>query len=120
MMDTILSRFATDAETGLIFADEPHLSDWDFNRAMSEQLARKMGFKTALPEFFDFPVGTMFWARYAAIEPLIKLGLDWHDYPAEPAPIDGTILHAIERLLPATARHAGYRYVTTHVPGVSW
>jgi glycosyltransferase involved in cell wall biosynthesis len=120
MMDTILDRFATDAKTGLIFADEPHLSDWDFNRAMSEQLAQKMGLKIALPQYFDFPVGTMFWARYAAIEPLIKLGLGWSDYPPEPAPIDGTILHAIERLLPSIARHAGYRYLTTHVPGVTW
>ena len=120
MMDTILDRLAMDPKTGLIFADEPHLSDWDFNRAMSEQLAQKMGFKTALPQYLDFPVGNMFWARYAAIEPLIKLGLTWSDYPPEPAPIDGTILHAIERLLPSVARHAGYRYLTTHLPGVTW
>ncbi len=70
-----------------------------------------------LPPFFDFPIGTMFWARTSALGPLLALGLDWNDYPAEPVPVDGTILHAIERLLPFAARHAGYRYATTHVPG---
>jgi lipopolysaccharide biosynthesis protein len=42
------------------------------------------------------------------------------DYPPEPLPHDGTILHAIERLLPFVARHAGCRFATTHVPGVTW
>jgi glycosyltransferase involved in cell wall biosynthesis len=120
MMDTILSRFATDASAGLIFADEPHLSDWTLNRGNSENLARKMGIAIPLPQYIDFPAGTMFWARYAALEPLRKLQLGWDDYPSEPAPLDGTILHAIERLLPSIAQHAGYRYATTHVPGVTW
>ncbi len=62
----------------------------------------------------------MFWARSAALAPLFKLGIDWDSYPKEPAPIDGTILHALERMLPFVAQHAGYRYATTHVPGVTW
>jgi lipopolysaccharide biosynthesis protein len=61
----------------------------------------------------------MFWARTGALRPLLGLRLDWSDYPIEPVPIDGTILHAIERLLPFAAGHAGYRYATTHVPGVT-
>jgi lipopolysaccharide biosynthesis protein len=35
-------------------------------------------------------------------------------------PLDGTILHAIERLLPFVARHAGYGFLTTHLPDVTW
>ena len=31
-----------------------------------------------------------------------------------------TILHALERLLPFVAQHQGYKYATTHVPGVTW
>lgn len=120
MMDTILHRFTTDESIGLVFADEPHLSDWDFNRQISEDLAQKIGFKVPLPSYFDFPIGTMFWARSRALEPLFGLGLNWEDYPVEPAPLDGSILHAIERLLPSVVRHAGYRYATTHIPGVTW
>jgi lipopolysaccharide biosynthesis protein len=62
----------------------------------------------------------MFWARTKALMPLFDLKLGWDDYPEEPVPIDGTLLHAIERLLPFAARHAGYQYATTHVPGVTW
>ena len=120
MMDIVLERLARDTELGLVFPDEPHLSAWDKNLALAQKLARRMGMQEALPPFFDFPIGTMFWARRSALAPLFKLGLTWDDYPKEPAPIDGTILHALERLLPSVVQHAGFRYATTHVPGVTW
>jgi hypothetical protein len=42
-----------------------------------------MGIEERLPPFFDFPVGTMFWARTQALKPLLALALDWNDYPEE-------------------------------------
>jgi lipopolysaccharide biosynthesis protein len=120
MMDTILSRFEADEKLGIVFPDDPHLPDWDRNLEISTELARRMGIADPLPPFFDFPVGTMFWARTKALMPLFDLRFKWGDYPEEPVPIDGTLLHAIERLLPFAARHAGYRYATTHVPGITW
>jgi lipopolysaccharide biosynthesis protein len=120
MMDIVLDRLSRDAELGLVFPDEPHLSAWDGNLALAQKLACQMGMQEALPPFFDFPIGTMFWARSSALTPLFKLGLTWDDYPKEPAPYDGTILHALERLLPSVAQHVGFRYATTHVPGVTW
>ena len=104
----------------MIFPDDPHLSDWDHNREIAEHLAKRMGLADPLPPFLNFPIGAMFWARPQALEPLLALGLNWSDYPDEPLAIDGTILHAIERLLPFAARHAGYRYATTHIPGITW
>ena len=68
---------------------------------------------------FNFPAGTMFWARTIALGPLFELGLSWDDYPAEPLPCDGSLLHAIERLLPCVAKNAGFRCVLTHVPGIT-
>ena len=120
MMDTIIGHFAADTSIGIVFPDDPHLSDWDFNLEIATGLANRMGVADPLPPFFDFPVGTMFWARAAALKPLLDLKFDWEDYPSEPAPIDGTILHAVERLLPFAARHAGYRHVGTHIPGLTW
>jgi glycosyltransferase involved in cell wall biosynthesis len=119
MVDLILARFASDETLGIVFPDDPHLSDWDDNRDIAADLAVRMGIVDPLPPFFDFPIGTMFWARTKALRPLFALGLDWSDYPAEPVPRDGTILHALERLLPFAARQAGYRYATTHVPGLT-
>jgi glycosyltransferase involved in cell wall biosynthesis len=120
MMDVILGRMVQVPRLGLVFPVDPHLSDWDHNLKIAEELVRRIGMTEPLPPFFNFPIGTMFWARREAVAPLFKLGLTWDDYPQEPAPIDGTILHALERILPFVAQHAGYRYATTHIPGVTW
>jgi glycosyltransferase involved in cell wall biosynthesis/SAM-dependent methyltransferase len=115
MLDTILGAFAKDGGIGLVFAEDPHLNDWDENRACADELAERMGLRLPLLNHFDFPIGTMFWARPAALKPLLDLKLTWDDYPEEPIPIDGTVLHALERLLPFSASEAGYRYATTYV-----
>ena len=120
MMDIVIERLAADETLGLVFADDPHLVEWNTNREIGERLAARMEITAPLPPFFDFPIGTMFWARTNALMPLLDLKLGWDDYPPEPIPYDGTILHALERLLPFVARHAGYRFATTHVAGVSW
>jgi lipopolysaccharide biosynthesis protein len=61
----------------------------------------------------------MFWARPRALAPLFDLKLDWEDYPAEPLANDGTLLHALERLVTFAAESQGYRYATVHVPGIT-
>jgi glycosyltransferase involved in cell wall biosynthesis len=119
MMDVIVQRFTEDEKLGLVFPSDPHLCDWDNNRGIAEDLAKRVGIKETLPPFFEFPVGTMFWARVDALRPLFDLQLGWDDYPEEPLPFDGTIMHALERLLPFVARHAGYRFATTYIPGVT-
>jgi len=117
MVDTILDALARDSTLGLVFPEDPHLTDWNENRPIADDFARRIGITGALPTHFDFPNGTMFWARPAALQPLFSLGLRWEDYPPEPLPYDGTILHALERLLPFAAAKAGFRYATTFVPG---
>jgi lipopolysaccharide biosynthesis protein len=118
MMDVILTRLAAEESIGIVFREDPDLHHWDDNRTVAEELAARLGIAEPLPTFSDFPIGTMFWARTAALKPLLDLKLGWKEYPREPIPSDGTILHAIERLLPFIARQAGYRFVTTHVPGI--
>ena len=71
------------------------------------------------PEHISFPVGTMFWARVESLLPIFNLDLDWQDYPSEPLPYDGSILHAIERLLPLVASSQGFRSVLTNVTGIT-
>jgi lipopolysaccharide biosynthesis protein len=83
-------------------------------------LARRIGISTPLDDAFDFPLGNMFWARPAALRPLLTLGLEWNDWPLEPADYDGTIMHALERLLPFAARHAGLEVAGMRAPGTSW
>ena len=118
MAEIILEQFAREPSLGIVFPEDPHLVGWDSNRAEAEKLAARMGLEGQLPVHFNFPVGTMFWARPQALKPLFDLQLWWQDYPEEPVPRDGTMLHALERLLPFVARSTGYDYATTHISGV--
>ena len=115
MMDMVLAEFEQDDCLGLVFAEDPHLSGWDNNRTFAEDLARRMALPMPLPDYFDFPHGTMFWARTAALRPLFDLRLAYNDYPEEPLAGDGTILHAIERLVPFSAEKMGFSYATTYL-----
>jgi glycosyltransferase involved in cell wall biosynthesis len=115
MADAILRVFAEEPRVGLMFAEDPHLNGWDENLEIAEALATRMELRRPLPMHFDFPIGTMFWARPAALTPLIRLNLRDDDFPAEPLPIDGTLLHALERIIPFAAAEAGFEYATTYV-----
>jgi len=120
MLDAIASAFAGQPDLGLIIAEDPHLVGWDENREMGEKLAARIGVPLPLDDFFDFPLGNMFWARPQALRPLLDLDLGWNDYPAEPVPYDGTILHAIERITPFAVRRAGFTVAGVRVPGTTW
>ena len=120
MLDLVSAVFAAQPKLGLLMAEDPHLVGWDENRAMAETLARRMGVSTPLDDFFDFPLGNMFWARPSALQPLLDLGLEWDDYPAEPLADDGTLLHALERLLPYAVGRAGLDVAGLRVPGTTW
>ena len=118
MADVILERMATDPSIGIIFPDDPHIVGWDKNRRYAEELCRQLGLDS-LPNNFLFPVGTMFWARAGALTSIFDIGLDWQDYPMEPLPDDGSILHALERLLPFVVSKQGFRLLLTNVAGVT-
>lgn len=119
MADRIIGYMNSDPSIGLIFPDDPNIYGWDKDRDYAESLADKMGIKQQFPHNFNFPVGTMFWARVKALSPLFDLNLGYDDYPLEPLPNDGTMLHAIERLLPFIASSENYRSVLTNVRGIT-
>ena len=118
MADLILGRMTVDPSIGLIFPDDPNIVGWDKNLSYADTLGKQLGLD-AFPENFLFPIGTMFWARVQALAPLFERNLDWQDYPEEPLPYDGTILHALERLLPFVTSKQGFRLVLTNVKGVT-
>ncbi|MCD7895194.1 MAG: class I SAM-dependent methyltransferase [Planctomycetaceae bacterium] len=47
----------------------------------------------------DFVAGSMFWAKAKSLEKFLSLPLTWDDFPDEPIPVDGTLAHALERLI---------------------
>jgi glycosyltransferase involved in cell wall biosynthesis len=104
-------------EIGLIFPEDPNLCGWDANRSDASDFASRMNIEH-LPNAFEWPIGTMFWARPAALRPLLDLNIGWGDYPEEPVGEDGTMLHALERLIGFSAEKAGCSYATTHMKAV--
>ncbi|MFX8660761.1 rhamnan synthesis F family protein, partial [Acinetobacter baumannii] len=60
--------------------------------------------------FYDYPVGNMFWARTAALRPLLDGRITYDLFPPEQGQLDGTLAHAIERSVGLVARANGYRY----------
>ncbi|HEY2347292.1 MAG TPA: rhamnan synthesis F family protein [Xanthomonadaceae bacterium] len=118
MADIVLGHMAADASIGMVFPDDPNIVGWGSNMTLAREFGERLGLRD-LPKNISFPVGTMFWARVDAIRPMFDLGLQWNDYPAEPIPYDGSILHAIERLFPFVVEAQGHRCAVTNVPGVS-
>lgn len=53
-------------------------------------------------------IGTVFWARVDALNKLLKYNWTYEDFEEEPMSDDGTISHAIERILPYVAQDSGY------------
>ena len=118
MGDRIVSKLIENPNIGMVFPDDPHCAGWDNNYNIARHLAAEMNI-TKLDVNFNFPIGTMFWARRGSLRPLLELDLSWEDYPVEPLDNDGTILHAIERLMPYVTEKQGFINYLTNVEGLS-
>ncbi len=118
MADAIISAMNNDIKTGIVFPDDPFVIGWSNNRQIGEKIAKQLGIST-LPDEFNFPIGTMFWICSPMLKRIVELDLKWEDYPTEPLPYDGSILHAIERLFGIVCTSENMRYAVTHVPGVT-
>ncbi len=114
----VLDLFAQEPRLGLVFPEDRHAIGWGLDREPAQELTSRMPGRVRIPPVPIFPMGTMFWARPQALAPLWNLRLGWEDYPVEPLAEDGTLLHAIERLLPAVAESQGYVWKTLHREGI--
>lgn len=120
MLDTVLARLEASPEVGLIHPEDSHLVNWARNVRIVQELREDLKLTEPLGTYVDFPVGNMFAIRPAAMRSYLALGLAWEDYPAEPIPDDGTLMHGLERLLPMAVRQAGFSTVAVRVPGTDW
>lgn len=84
--------------------------EWGPNFENTKKLARELGINVPMDKSKKAiaPYGTFFWFRPKALHLLFKKNWQYRDFPPEPNQIDGTILHAIERLYPFAAQEAGY------------
>lgn len=111
----VFAAFAQSPRLGLLAPQHIELLRpwirWSENHAEAEALAARMGFPLPPDAPLDFPSGSMFWARTAALRPLLDLKLGFDDFPAEHGQTDGTLAHAIERLYFLVCEQAGYDWI---------
>lgn len=108
----IFMLFSEDNKVGIIYPQMyfPAIpwQNWVGNKEIGTMLCKRMGIVNIPQDKFDFPAGSMFWARSKAMEPLLGLNLGLEEFPIESGQVDGTIAHAIERIFVLVARKAGF------------
>ena len=110
---TILERFATRRDLGMLFP-ATYLPVRPFMRIGAngpaiEGLLERLGDARVTAAVRDdfFPAGSVFWCRGSVIRRLVDLGLTTDDFEPEEGQVDGTLAHALERILPAVAAIEG-------------
>ena len=86
------------------------LGEWGENFAVTKETAKKLGICAPMDEKCEpvAPLGSEFWVRTKALKVLFDHDWQYEEFPEEPVAIDGTVLHAIERLYPFAAQSEGY------------
>jgi hypothetical protein len=109
-------RLLADPSVGLVMpcryhGIEPHYH-WGGNFAQAAQLVQQLfpGRTLHPDQLLQFPAGLMFWCRPEALRPLLALPLDEAHIPPEPLGTNGTVPHALERLICHSAEAAGWQW----------
>ena len=79
------------------------------NRKLHTVPSTELGFAGPSEDWFDHPNGSMFWARTAALAPLLDLNLQFEDFGDELRQYNGTLAHGVEFSYFFTADLAGYK-----------
>ncbi|GEM_PF-503362 len=111
----IFGIFNTYQSVGIIYPETysslPYWAHtWLHNKEIGRQLSRKFQVFYDPSGYLDAPLGAMFWARVEALRPLLSSGFTAEDFPEENNQTDGTLAHAIERIMVPIALRQGYTF----------
>ncbi|MBN9219482.1 MAG: rhamnan synthesis F [Mesorhizobium sp.] len=117
VVDRIIAKFGRSPDTLMVGSSRFRLPNawkddeaaWGENKAMILNLLEAMGLASGSPP--NFFAGTMFWVRRGALEPLKQLDLPLTSFPNEAGQQDGTLQHALERVL---------GMICGNISGVAW
>jgi rhamnosyltransferase len=117
-VQNVVDVFAQNSRLGMLCPPEPNNgtsvgvigNEWIANYANVRQLAVKLGLAGPMSKAKPpvAPLGGCFWYRPVALKKLFDYNWTYEDFPKEPPKLDGTVLHAIERLYPYIVQDAGF------------
>lgn len=111
----IVEAFAADSSLGIV-TPEGHVQPlgfyWGANETNVEYLCALIGLPQPDVTTNTFVAGSMFWCRLGALAPLIDAPLSQADFAHEAGQVDGTLAHAVERVISLVARNTGFREMT--------
>lgn len=114
----VIDMLEKNKELGILAPPEPlgefrrdwFCDTWYENYENTKQLALELQLTSDIrKEKPPITIGTTFWGRTSALKKLLKRQWIYNDFPEEPLQSDGTINHAIERILGYVAQDAGYK-----------
>lgn len=114
----ILRKFEENRRLGVLSPPAPIMgmylkdllgTEWTVCYEETQRLADRLGCRIKTdPDKPVFALSTSFWCRTKALELLFRYPWSYEDFPEEPLPLDGTINHAIERILIYIAQERGF------------
>lgn len=113
----VLDVLISNKKIGLLVPPEPigkyikiwYTNAWGQNFELTTHLAKEMELNCNLAwDKSPITLGTVFWAKSIALKKLFDKNWRYEDFDEEPLKDDGTISHAIERILGYVAQDAGY------------
>ena len=115
----IIALFQSEPKLGLLSSPPPNFGEykdvlnisWKVNYENVKNLAEKLALNVPIEEHKPpvAPLGTVFWFRPDALRKLSSANWEYDDFPREPLnAVDGTVLHALERVYALCAQDAGY------------
>ena len=114
----LLELFENNERIGMVVPPTPIHSEWQGilrvpygpNKGICLDLLKKMECEESLDPCPIAPYGGNFWVRSSALLPLLRIidkeGISF--FPKEPLALDGTVLHALERIYPEINRKEGF------------
>lgn len=117
-VSNVIDLFDENKRLGMLVPPEPNHGilfptvayGWGPNFEITKQLADKLKLTVPINAYCQpvAPYGTMFWFRPKALKLLFDCDWKYEDFPKEPNKIDGTLLHAIERIYPYVVQQEGF------------
>jgi rhamnosyltransferase len=118
-VENIITTFQDNPRMGLLIPPTPIFStflstlgyEWSTNFENVCKLAGRLNINVDIDKDKAplSPLGTIFWYRSEALKILFDAGFRYEDFPEEPIQkLDGTLMHAIERIYPYAAQQAGF------------